>query len=438
MRLNFNQYLKEQTMKNPELLAPAGTYEKMEYAFAYGADAVYAGVPKFSLRVRENDFTEEKLADAIQYAHRLNKKIYLTMNIFPHNRKVKAFVKMLSKVAEMKPDGIIMADPGMILLAHENHPDLNIHLSTQANTINWESVRFWQKIGVKRIILSREISLDEIKEIKKHVPDMELESFVHGAICIAYSGRCLLSNYFTHRDANQGSCTNACRWEYKVYSEENSESRTNYYLEETERPGAFMPIDEDEHGTYIMNARDLCTIEILDQMSEAGIDSFKVEGRTKSIYYLSITTRVYRKAIDCLKSGKPLTQDIIDEVYTIANRGYVTGFLEGNPQHRAQNYEQSHSGNQTRTFTGVIKEWNPDRHLALMGVRGRFELGDLLELVEPDNTTVFNADQLFDPAGNSLNVAHGGGVDVLIGLPDEPSKYSLVRKVVEKPAEISA
>jgi putative protease len=421
--------MKKDKMKIPELLAPAGTFEKMKYAFAYGADAVYAGVPKFSLRVRENDFNEQRLAEAIQYTHSLGKKIYLTMNIFPHNRKVTSFVKMMAKIAEIKPDGLIMADPGMIMLARQKYPELAIHLSTQANTINWQSVKFWKSIGVKRIILSREINLDEIKEIKHHVPDIELESFVHGAICIAYSGRCLLSNYFTHRDANQGACTNACRWEYKLYGDNNSGDR-NYYIEEIQRPGSLMPIDEDEHGTYIMNAKDLCAIEILDQMTEAGINSFKIEGRTKSIYYLSITTRAYRHAMDQIKLSKPVSQEIIDEVYTIANRGYITGFLEGNPEHRAQNYEQSHSGNQTRVFTGVIKDWNANKNLALMAVRGRFKLGDQLELVQPDTITLFKVEQLFDTSGNKIDVAHSGGKDVFIGLPTMPAKYSLVRRVI--------
>jgi len=424
-------------MRVPELLAPAGTFEKMEYALAYGADAVYAGVPKFSLRVRENDFDEERLVRAIEYTHKLDKKIYLTMNIFPHNRKVKAFLKMLAKVTEMKPDGLIMADPGMILAAREHHPEINIHLSTQANTINWQSVRFWKNVGVKRIILSREISLDEIKEIKQRVPDMELESFVHGAICIAYSGRCLLSNYFTHRDANQGSCTNACRWEYKVYGEEKDKNKTSYYLEESERPGSLMPIDEDEHGTYIMNAKDLCAIEILDQMAEAGIDSFKIEGRTKSVYYLSIITRAYRKAIDRLGSGEKLSDEIIDEVYAIANRGYITGFLEGHPQHRAQNYDQSHSGNQTRTYTGMIKAWDEDRKMGLMAVRGRFSYGDHLELVTPLETMSFKVTSLYDENGYAQETAHPGGKDAWINLPVQPPTYSLIRKPVSKKVKLS-
>lgn len=423
-------------MQLPELLSPAGTFEKMEYAFAYGADAVYAGVPKFSLRVRENDFDEQRLAEAVDYAHSLNKKIYLTMNIFPHNRKVKSFMRMLTKVSEMKPDGLIMADPGMIMLAREKYPEMVIHLSTQANTINWQSVRFWKKVGVKRIILSREISLDEIKEIKQHVPNIELESFIHGAVCIAYSGRCLLSNYFTHRDANQGACANACRWKYKVYSEENSDNHTNYYLEESERPDLLTPIDEDEHGTYIMNAKDMCTIGILDELIKAGIDSFKIEGRTKSVYYLSIITRAYRQAMDRLYTGKEISEEIIKEVYTIANRGYISGFLEGNPQHLAQNYEQSHSGNQTRVFTGLVKEWNQEKNLATLSVRGRFEQGDQLELILPDKTVPFAAGQLLDMNGNSQVTAHGGGKDVLLGLPVTPSAYSLVRKIIKQPVEL--
>jgi len=419
-------------MQKLELLAPAGTFEKMKYAYAYGADAVYAGIPKFSLRARENDFDEQKLVEAIEYAHRLNKKIYLTMNIFPHNRKVESFTQMLSRIAELKVDGLIMADPGMIMTTKEEHPQLDIHLSTQANTINWQTVKFWQKIGVKRIILSRELSIDEIKEIRDRVPDIELESFVHGAICIAYSGRCLLSNYFTHRDANQGTCTNACRWEYKLFENKKNEIDPNYFIEESERPGSLMPIDEDEHGTYIMNAKDLCAIEILDQMMDAGINSFKIEGRTKSVYYLSIVTRAYRQALDQINAGLPINQEIIDEVYTIANRGYITGFLERNPLDSGQNYEQSHSENQTRIFAGIIKDWDAKKQLATISVRGRFEKGEKLELVTPESTTEFIVGEIVDSDGNSLDQAHGGGKDILLNLPKVPGKYAIIRKVVKE------
>jgi putative protease len=418
-------------MKSPELLVPAGTYEKMTYAFAYGADAVYAGVPQYSLRARENDFNEQKLIGAIDYAHSLDKKIYLTMNIFPHNRKVKGFTQMLEKVAGMKPDGLIMADPGMIMVAREKHPELEIHLSTQANTINWQTVKFWQNIGLKRIILSRELRIDEIKEIKQHVPDMELESFVHGAICIAYSGRCLLSNYFNHRDANQGTCTNACRWEYKVYEGPGEETAdASYYIEESERPGNLMPIDEDEHGTYIMNAKDLSAIEILKEMREAGIDSFKVEGRTKSIYYLSVITRAYRLALDAVESGQPITKTVADEVYAVANRGYVTGFLERNPLAEGQNYEQSHSQYQTRAFLGLVKEWDNFDNMALISVRGRFEIGDVAEIVDKDKVIQFKIKKIKDGDGRDLQIAHPGGIDVKLNLPEAPGAFSILRKVL--------
>jgi len=426
-------------MQAPELLAPAGTFEKMKYAFAYGADAVYAGIPRFSLRARKNDFTEETYLQALNYAHNRGKKVYLTMNIFPHNRKVESFTNMLAKVAQAKPDGLIMADPGMIMVARESHPDIPIHLSTQANAINWQTVRFWEKMGLKRIILSRELSLDEIKEIRQHVPDMELETFIHGAICIAYSGRCLLSNYFTHRDANQGTCTNACRWQYNVYSEPEAHPAEQdiykpikgaYYIEETERPGELMPIDEDEHGTYIMNAKDLSTIQIINDLISAGISSLKIEGRTKSHYYVSMITRAYRWAIDRSVQNETLTPEVINEVYSVANRGYVSGFLERNPQQNGQNYEESHSKQLSRQFAGLIDHWDAASQRARIRVRNRFETGDQLELVTPQETIPFRLDSIYDDEGNSLAAAHGGGKDVWLPLPKAPRPFSILRKVL--------
>lgn len=429
-------------MKRPELLVPAGTFEKMKYAFAYGADAVYAGIPRFSLRARENDFTLQTIEQALDYARQRNKRLYLTMNIFPHNNKIPSFEEMLKYVAELKPDGLIMADPGMILVAREKHPDLPIHLSTQANTINWQSVRFWKQMGIKRIILSRELRLEEIEEIRQHVPDIELETFVHGAICIAYSGRCLLSNYFTHRDANQGTCTNACRWEYKVYSEpaEFEEERDillpvreeHYYLEEAGRPGQLMPIDEDEHGTYIMNAKDLSTIHILDKLVKAGLDSLKVEGRTKSIYYVSVITRAYRQALDFVLKGQSVPEEILQEVFAVANRGYVTGFLERNPLEKGQNYESGHSANQSRLFCGIIKSWDETRGMATIAVRNRFEKGDELELISPQKTMRFKVTDIVSMEDESVDVAHGGGKDVKIPLPAKPEPFMLLRKVVKQ------
>jgi len=424
-------------MKIPELLVPAGTFQKMHYGLAYGADAVYAGVPRFSLRARENDFTEARLREAIDYVHGREKKIYLTMNIYPHNRKIDAFLNTLALVAQMNMDGLIMADPGMIMMAREKYPHIPIHLSTQANTINWPAVRFWQKIGIRRIILSRELSLDEIKEIRQRVPDIELEAFIHGAICIAYSGRCLLSNYFNHRDANQGTCTNACRWEYRLYQENTvndpCDDGGEFFIEESERPGELMPIDEDEHGSYIMNAKDLCTISIIDQMIEAGLDSFKIEGRTKSIYYLSIITRAYRQALDALRDGRPVPPRVSEEVYNVANRGYITGFLERNPLHEGQNYEQSQSDNQSKTFAGVVKEWDEVQKRALIEVRGRFQVNEMLELVSPRQNCSFRVTQISDEDGITLNTVHGGGRDVWIDLPFTPPDYALLRRPRQQP-----
>ena len=425
-------------IKKPELLAPAGTFEKMQYALAYGADAVYAGLPRFSLRARENDFREEKVAQALDYAHSLGKKFYLTMNIYPHNRKVDSFERALERVARLKPDGLIMADPGMIMVARERFPELDVHLSTQANTINWRTVQFWHRLGVKRIILSRELSIDEIKEMRQRVPEIELEVFVHGAICIAYSGRCLLSNYFTHRDANQGTCTNACRWQYNLYSQpENFEAeydryqpiKGSYFIEESERPGELMEIDEDEHGTYIMNAKDLSTIHILNELIEAGVDSLKIEGRTKSHYYVSVITRAYRQAIDSYFQPNRSGEQIFQEVYAVANRGYVTGFLERNPKEDGQNYEQGHSGNQTRIFTGLVDEWDDRQRRARVRVRNRFETGDRMELVTPQDTIPFTVSDIFDPEGKKVTVAHGGAHDVFLPLPVVPPRFSLLRKV---------
>lgn len=421
----------------PELLAPAGTFEKMQYALAYGADAVYIGMPKFSLRARENDFNWQTTAEAVGYAQRLGKKIYITMNIYPHNRKVESFLAALEQAAALKPDGLIMADVGMIMLAREKHPQLPIHLSTQANTVNWPSVKFWQNLGVRRIILSRELGMDEISEIRQRAPDIELEIFVHGAICIAYSGRCLLSNYFNHRDANQGACTNACRWEYQLYgARENAAAnpagapatKADYYLEESERPGELLPLDEDEHGTYIMNAKDLSTIHILEQLLKTGVDSFKIEGRTKSLYYVSIVTRAYRRALDLLSAGQPLSQELLAEVFAVANREYVTGFLERNPLQDGQNYASSQSDLQTKTFCGIIHDWNAGSQLATVRVRNRFDVGDSLELVTPQAIIPFTVNEIWDMEGKSIRAAHGGGKDVRLRLPAaRPEAFALLR-----------
>ena len=428
-------------MEKIELLAPAGNFEKLKYAFAFGADAVYAGVPRFSLRARENDFTDESIKDAVIYTHELGKKIYLTLNIFPHNRKIDPFIKALKWMKELKPDALILSDPGVIYFANEICPEIPIHLSTQANTVNWASVKFWQQQGVSRIILSRELSIDEISNIHENNPNIELESFVHGAICVAYSGRCLLSNYFNHRDPNQGTCTNSCRWEYNLYEEKNGNKPDylpilgNYFVEEKDRPGNLMEIDEDEHGTYIMNSKDLCAINLLDQLKSAGISSFKIEGRTKSVYYLSVITRAYRKAIDDLYTGNTFDESLNDEVYSVANRDYITGFLERNPLSNGENYSNSHADNQTHIFCGIVREHEKDNRRIRIALRNRFETGNALEIITPSKTIPFIAEDIFSLKGEVKRVAHGGGEDVWISCPDLSNTdldYALIRRPVKQ------
>ena len=328
------------TMFKPELLSPAGTAKSMRYAFAYGADAVYAGQPRYSLRVRNNEFNHlDIMADAIAEAHSLGKQFYIASNISPHNNKVKTYLRDMEAVIEMRPDALIMSDPGLIMLVREKWPDIPVHLSVQANAVNYASVKFWGKQGVSRVILSRELSLDEMAEIREECPEMELEVFVHGALCIAYSGRCLLSGYMNHRDPNQGACTNACRWKYNAHEardtdtgdivalnpavqgaqiwtpdsapqvegnmdESHRDGTPVFLLEEQNRPGELMPAFEDEHGTYIMNSKDLRAVQHVPRLVEMGMHSLKIEGRTKSHYYVARTAQIYRRAIDAAVAGE--------------------------------------------------------------------------------------------------------------------------------------
>jgi putative protease len=313
-----------------------------------------------------------------------------------------------------------------------------VHLSTQANTVNWACAKFWQQAGIARIILSRELSIKEISEIRAEVSDLELETFVHGAICVAYSGRCLLSNYFTYRDPNQGTCANSCRWEYKL-SQQDMDAvdqypplKGNYTIEEHDRPGELLPIDEDEHGTYIMNSKDLCAIGLLDKLINAGVNSFKIEGRTKSVYYLSIITRAYRHAIDDYYSGKSLDQKWKREVNAVANREYITGFLEKNPRHQGENYPNTHKNNQTHLFCGKVVKIEKSTGRILVSVRNRFEQGDELEVVSPDDQFSIRVDRIYSVTGEPLQVAHGGGENIYLDIPDLYNEYSIIRKPVRE------
>lgn len=410
-----------------ELLMPAGSLEKLKYAFAFGADAVYAGVPLFSLRARENEISLEDLREGFNIARANNKKIYLTANIFARNVKIKPFMTHLSKWAELKPDAMIMSDPGLISMVKESYPEIPIHLSVQANCMNWQSVKFWQKQGVSRIILSRELRLEEIVEIKQRVPDIELEAFVHGSICIAYSGRCLLSHYMSYRDANQGVCDNSCRYGYNIHKATPESSEDHYYLEDLREKGQFYRIDEDEHGTYIMNAKDLCVIENLKELADAGICSFKVEGRTKSVYYTAMVSKIYRQAIDDYKSGKPFNPQLLLELEKVANRGYHKGFVMGNPTHEAQNYEHSTSRNYSQKFAALIGEKNEKTNRYFIDTRSKIKVGQKVEVIAPNSSKVFEVKGIYNDKGAAVEAANPGGLGKFeLELDFEPSPYSII------------
>ena len=400
----------------PELLAPAGSLAMMRTAFAFGADAIYAGQPRYSLRVRNNEFGDlDKLGTGIAEAHTQGKQFFVVSNIFPHNAKLTTYLADMAPVVALKPDALIMSDPGLIDMVREAWPDQVIHLSVQANTVNWAAVRFWQKIGVDRIILSRELSLDEVAEIRQQCPDIELEVFVHGALCIAYSGRCLLSGYFNHRDPNQGSCTNSCRWDYKVHTPGEQE----ILLEEKERPGELMPIEEDEHGTYIMNSKDLRAIEHVQRLVEIGIDSLKIEGRTKSPYYVARTCQSYRQAIDDAVAGRPLAPELLRELDGLANRGYTDGFYQRHHDADYQNYLKGHSESERSLYVGDAVRFDPARRLMEIEVKNRFTIGDRLESVHPAGNHAWLVEHMENAAGEAITVAPGSGHRVWVDLPED-------------------
>ena len=414
----------------PELLSPAGSPEKLKYALAYGADAVYAGIPKFSLRARENPFKNDLLEEAITYTHDKGKKIYVTANILPPNRKIASFKKSLAQHAELGPDAFIMADPGMIQYALKEFPQIPVHLSVQTNTMNWSSVEFWYNLGVKRVILSRELSLEEIQEIHERVPGMELEAFVHGSICIAYSGRCLLSNYFNKRDANQGTCTNSCRWEFNIKEETGTETEEykplegQYAIEEVEREGEMLPVDEDEHGTYIMNSKDLRAVEYLKPLHDSGVMSFKIEGRSKSIYYLSMVTRAYRKAIKDLAEGRSFDPELLGEINKTANRGFTSAFLISASNRDTERFESPQEKDQPQVFGGQVVNERPG--WMEVEVKNRIELGDEVEYISPGGQHKFFIDAMETSSGEKVGVAHGGNGTVWIGIDQQAEPFALL------------
>lgn len=437
-------------MQAPELLSPAGTFKNMTYAFAYGADAVYAGQPRYSLRVRNNDFGIDNLHRGIAYAHQRGRQFYVASNIAPHNSKLKTYLRDMEPVIEAGPDALIMSDPGLIMMVRERWPEQVIHLSVQANVVNYAAARFWQQQGIKRIILSRELSLEEIAEIRQQCPELEIETFVHGALCIAYSGRCLLSGYFNHRDPNQGTCTNACRWQYDVHAAETDASgdllasssgtvsgdwspdegagtaggregqqALAALIEDRSRPGELMPVHEDEHGTYIMNSRDLRAVQHVPRLAAMGVSSLKIEGRTKSHYYVARTAQVYRRAIDDAMSGRDFDMGLMDELENLANRGYTEGFYRRHVHDEYQNYERGHSIGVHQQFVGEVTDLDSARGLLEVDVRNRFAVGDSVELMTPAGNRRFSIKQLENRHGESIQVAPGSGHVVRLALDDE-------------------
>jgi putative protease len=449
-------------MKKIELLSPAGTIRNMRYAFAYGADAVYAGQPRYSLRVRNNDFLHDNLQIGINEAHQLGKKFFIAANVIPHNAKIKTFMKDIAPIVAMKPDALIMADPGLIMMMRDAYPEMPIHLSVQANTVNFATVKFWKRMGVERVILSRELSLDEIAEIRQECPDMEIEVFVHGALCIAYSGRCLLSGYFNHRDPNQGTCTNSCRWKYDTKpAEENAEgdlilpaengevlsmsdisnascggaerhplADKTYFLEEEGRKGELLPVMEDENGTYIMNSKDLRAIEHVQRLVEIGVDSLKIEGRTKSHYYVARTAQTYRQAIDDALAGREFNPQLLGVLENLANRGYTDGFYQRHHTHEQQNYLTGYSKSHQQQFCGEIRRYDKETGLATIDAKNKFSVGDKIELILPEGNQDLVIERMENMYGQEMQEASGGGYEVKIPLPKMNGNHGLIARYI--------
>ena len=363
-------------MRELELLVPAGSLEVLKVAVVYGADAVYIGGEIFSLREKAKNFSKEDMAEGIHFAHEHGVKVYVTANIFAHNEDLKEAKEYFQELEELKPDAVLISDPGLFMLAKENCPSVQIHVSTQANNTNYEIFRFWRQLGATRVVTARELSLKEIKEIREHIPeDMEIESFIHGAMCISYSGRCLLSNYFTGRDANHGACTHPCRWKYAVVEEK--------------RPGEYLPVYENERGTYIFNSKDLCMIEHLPDMIDAGIDSFKIEGRMKTALYVATVARTYRKAIDDYLKDPALYEKnmpwYLDQISDCTYRQFTTGFFYGKPNYETQIYD-----NNTYvvgyTYLGTVLKYEDG--YGYFQQKNKFSVGETIEVMKPNGDNI--------------------------------------------------
>jgi len=405
-------------MRKTELLIPASSLEVLKIAVMFGADAVYIGGEAFGLRAKAKNFTPEEMKEGIEFAHEHSVKVYVTANILAHNYDLEGAREYFKELKEMKPDGLIIADPGMFILAKEICPEIDVHISTQANNTNYETYRFWEKLGATRVVSARELSIKEIKEIREHISDkMEIETFVHGAMCISYSGRCLLSNYFTGRDANQGACTHPCRWKYAVVEES--------------RPGEYLPVYENERGTYIFNSKDLCMIEHIPDLIDAGIDSLKIEGRMKTALYVATVARTYRKALDdYAESPKKYEANMpwyLDQISNCTYRQFTTGFFYGKPTEETQIYD-SNTYVKEYTYLGIVGEKN-EQGWYKTEQRNKFSVGEMIEVMKPDGRNVeVTVKAIYDEDGNSLDSCPHPKQTLYIDLGMELDQYDILRR----------
>lgn len=399
-----------------EVLSPAGNMDKLKMAIRYGADAVYCAGQSFGLRASSSNFSNEELKEAVEFAHSHGKKIYVTCNIIPHNEDLVGLEDYLKFLESIHVDAIIVADLGIFLLAKRVAPNLERHVSTQANTTNYLTTEFWKEQGASRVVVAREVSIADIKTMKE-AADIEIEAFVHGAMCISYSGRCLLSNYFTTRDANRGQCTQACRWKYSLV-EEN-------------RPGEYYPIEEDQHGTYIFNSKDLCLLKYIPDLVEAGVDSLKIEGRMKSVHYAATVTKVYREAVDSYLADPEhyeVKPEWIEELEKISHRPYTEGFSVEKPDETAQNYGES-SNTQTHDFIGLVEGYNAEEGYAYLEQRNNFKVGDEVEFCQPHGELVHHViTKMTDEEGNEITVAPHPQMKVRLYIDTPLEQYAMMRR----------
>ena len=405
-------------MKKPELLIPASSLEVLKTAVIFGADAVYIGGEAFGLRAKAKNFTMEEMKEGIEFAHARNVKVYVTANILAHNYDLEGVEEYFKELRDIHPDALIIADPGVFSIAKRVCPEIERHISTQANNTNYETYRFWYELGAKRVVSARELSLEEIRQIRNHIPDdLEIETFIHGAMCISYSGRCLLSNYFTGRDANRGACTHPCRWKYAV-------------VEET-RPGEYMPVYENERGTYIFNSKDLCMIDHIPEILESGIDSLKIEGRMKTALYVATVARTYRKAIDdCLKSRELYEKNLPwyrEQISNCTYRQFTTGFFYGKPDENTQIYD-SNTYVKEYTYLGIVGEVTEDG-LYRIEQRNKFSVGEEIEIMKPDGENIITrVQQILNEDGEEQESAPHPKQVLYIRLDQKAEHYDILRR----------